>query len=295
MTTIAARAAATPALARGAACVLVADLAFASMDAVAKGLMTRHDPLQVVWARYAMQALLVTLLFAPRLRTVLRTRNLPMQVLRSAFMFGATVSGFFAFSMMPLAEATAIFQIAPLLITALAALILAEPVGARRWTGVAVGFLGALIIVRPGTAVFQPAALLPMLCALCFAGYSISTRFLGRTEDWRTTFLYTAGLGALLATLWLPMVWTTPTPGDAALMITLGLMGAAGQLMFIFAYTLAPASAVAPLTYVGLIFAGVFGWLFFDDLPDLWTVAGAAVIVGSGVYVWRRERLRAGA
>ncbi|TVQ56493.1 MAG: DMT family transporter [Rhodobacteraceae bacterium] len=291
MTAIAARAAAMPALARGAVCVLIADLAFASMDALAKGLMTRHDPLQVVWARYAMQALLVTLLFAPRLRTVLRTQKLGMQVLRSAFMFGATVSGFFAFSLLPLAEATAIFQVAPLMITALAALLLAEPVGPRRWAGVAAGFVGAMIIVRPGAAAFQPAALLPLLCALCFAGYSVSTRFLGRTEDWRTTFLYTAGLGAVLATLWLPLVWTTPTPSDAALMVLLGLLGAAGQLMFIFAYTLAPASAVAPLTYVGLVFAGLFGWTFFDDIPDGFTLAGAAVIVGSGLYVWRRERL----
>jgi len=292
MTGMTARFAAIPAEARGAALLVLATALFASMDAIGKGLMQRHDPFQVVWARYAAQAVIVAIIVSPRLGRVIRTARPGLQVIRSALLFMATLCGFFAFSVMPLADATAIFQTAPLAITALAALILREPVGPRRWAGVMVGFLGALIIVRPGADVFQPAALLPMLGALFFAGYSIATRFLGRDESYWTTFLYTAALGALIASAFVPLVWVTPTWGDAALMLAMGTIGSAGQFLLIVAFNTAPASAIAPFTYAGLIFATLWGYLFFGDAPDGWTATGAAVIVGSGVYVWRRERMR---
>ncbi|PIY73333.1 MAG: hypothetical protein COY86_07055 [Rhodobacterales bacterium CG_4_10_14_0_8_um_filter_70_9] len=287
-----ARFAAIPAEARGAALLVLATALFASMDAIGKGLMQRHDPFQVVWARYAAQAVIVAIIVSPRLGRVIRTARPGLQVIRSALLFMATLCGFFAFSVMPLADATAIFQTAPLAITALAALVLREPVGPRRWAGVMIGFLGALIIVRPGADVFQPAALLPMLGALFFAGYSIATRFLGRDESYWTTFLYTAALGALIASAFVPLVWVTPTWGDAALMLAMGAIGSAGQFLLIVAFNTAPASAIAPFTYAGLIFATLWGYLFFGDAPDGWTATGAAVIVGSGVYVWRRERMR---
>ncbi|PIP97643.1 MAG: hypothetical protein COW75_04790 [Rhodobacterales bacterium CG18_big_fil_WC_8_21_14_2_50_71_9] len=287
-----ARFAAIPAEARGAALLVLATALFASMDAIGKGLMQRHDPFQVVWARYAAQAVIVAIIVSPRLGRVIRTARPGLQVIRSALLFMATLCGFFAFSVMPLADATAIFQTAPLAITALAALILREPVGPRRWAGVMIGFLGALIIVRPGADVFQPAALLPMLGALFFAGYSIATRFLGRDESYWTTFLYTAALGALIASAFVPLVWVTPTWADAALMLAMGAIGSAGQFLLIVAFNTAPASAIAPFTYAGLIFATLWGYLFFGDAPDGWTATGAAVIVGSGVYVWRRERMR---
>jgi len=292
MTGMTARFAAIPAEARGAALLVLATALFASMDAIGKGLMQRHDPFQVVWARYAAQAVIVAIIVSPRLGRVIRTARPGLQVIRSALLFMATLCGFFAFSVMPLADATAIFQTAPLAITALAALILREPVGPRRWAGVMVGFLGALIIVRPGADVFQPAALLPMLGALFFAGYSIATRFLGRDESYWTTFLYTAALGALIASAFVPLVWVTPTWADAALMLAMGAIGSAGQFLLIVAFNTAPASAIAPFTYAGLIFATLWGYLFFGDAPDGWTATGAAVIVGSGVYVWRRERMR---
>jgi len=292
MTGMTARFAAIPAEARGAALLVLATALFASMDAIGKGLMQRHDPFQVVWARYAAQAVIVAIIVSPRLGRVIRTARPGLQVIRSALLFMATLCGFFAFSVMPLADATAIFQTAPLAITALAALILREPVGPRRWAGVMIGFLGALIIVRPGADVFQPAALLPMLGALFFAGYSIATRFLGRDESYWTTFLYTAALGALIASAFVPLVWVTPTWADAALMLAMGAIGSAGQFLLIVAFNTAPASAIAPFTYAGLIFATLWGYLFFGDAPDGWTATGAAVIVGSGVYVWRRERMR---
>jgi drug/metabolite transporter (DMT)-like permease len=292
---IAARAAALPAETRGALLLIAATFCFSTMDAVGKSLMARHDPFQVVWARYVSQAVLVVLVVAPRLRSVARTRYLGLQLVRSALMFGATLAGFLGFSMMPLAEATAVFEIAPLCITALAALLLGEKVGPRRWTGVAVGFLGAMLIVRPGLAAFQPAALLPMTGAFCFAAYTIATRFLGRDESAWTTFLYSAALGALAASLFVPLVWTTPTAVDAGLMLAMGAIGGAGQLLVILAFTAARASAIAPFSYTGLIWAMAWGMALFNETPDAWTVAGAAAIVGSGLYVWTRERARAAA
>jgi drug/metabolite transporter (DMT)-like permease len=292
---LAARAAALPAETRGALLLIAATLCFATMDAVGKSLMEAYHPFQVVWARYAAQAALVAALVAPRIATVARTRYLRLQILRSALLFGATLTGFWAFSIMPLADATAVFETAPLWITALAALVLGEKVGPRRWAGVAAGFLGAMLIVRPGAAAFQPAALLPLVAALCFASYSIATRFLGRDESPWTTFLYTAAIGAGVASLFVPLVWTTPGAFDAARMVAMGAIGGAGQFFVILAFTAARASAIAPFTYVGLIWAIAYGWFGWGHAPDAWTAAGAAVIVGSGLYVWSRERARAAA
>jgi drug/metabolite transporter (DMT)-like permease len=293
MSAISARAAALSPEARGALLLVLAVALFATMDAVAKGLMQRHHSFQVIWARYLGQALVVALIVSPRIAAVARTRHLKLQLVRSAMLFGATLCGFTAFSVMPLGEATAIFNVAPLAITALAALVLGEQVGPRRWAGVAAGFVGALIIIRPGAEAFQPAAVLPLIGAVFFAGYSIATRFLGRDESHLTTLLYTAALGAAVASLFVPLVWTTPTWSDAALMALMGSIGAAGQLLLIMAFNAAQASAIAPFTYAGLLFAALWGYLFFGDAPDAWTATGAALIVGSGVYVWRRERLKA--
>ena len=279
--------------ARGAALVILATMVFGTMDMIAKLLTTRYDPMQVVWARYVGQAVLVALMVAPRIRVVARSRHPGLQVLRSAFLFGSTLAGFFAFSVLPLATVVSVFQVAPLMITAAAALILGEAVGPRRWAGVAAGFVGALIIVRPGTAVFEPASVLPLLGAACFAGYTIITRVLGRDEGFWTTFLYSAVLGAALSSLWMPMVWITPDAADAALMLFMALIGTGGQFLLIAAFANAQASALAPFTYFSLIVAATLGYAVFGDLPDLPTVAGAALIVGSGLYVWHRERVRA--
>jgi len=295
MHAIAARLTALSPVARGAGLLVLSTFCFATMDAVAKGLMQRHDPLQVIWARYAVQALLVAAIVAPWLGRVARTRRLTLQVIRSGFLFGSTLFGFLAFSVMPLADATAIFEVGPLAITALAALVLGERVGPRRWTAVGIGFLGALIIIRPGGEAFRAAALLPLMGALCFAAYAIATRFLSESEGFWTTALYSALLGTGLASLALPFVWRTPDAGDAGLMLLMGAIGTAGQLLIIRAFAVAPASAIAPFTYAHLLWATLWGAALFGDLPDGWTVLGAGVIVGSGLYVWQRERALAGA
>ncbi len=288
-----------PALARpemrGIALYLVAVFCFAMMDMVAKLLLERHDPIMVVWARYASQGFWAVLILSPQLLSVARTTQPGLQILRSILPFGATVFFFSSLQVMQLAEAVAIFEIAPLLITALAFLFLGEKIGPRRWAGVALGFLGALIIIRPGTEVFSLASLMPMAAALCFAGYAVATRLLNAGESPWTSFLWTAVIGAGLATLLLPFGWSTPSWKDALVMSVFGILGGVGQLLMIMALRHAPASVVAPFNYTGLVYSAFWGFVVFSELPDGWTWAGAAVIVSSGLYVWWRERVRASA
>ncbi len=276
--------------AQGIVMMIAAVATFSLMDSIAKELSSRYDPLQVVWARYTCHTAVVFLWFAPRLTSLLRTRHLGLQLIRSAFLFGATFSFFTAIAHIGLAQATAVFDANPLIVTILAFLVLKERAGPRRIFGVCAGLCGALIIIRPGTEIFSPYAALPLLGALCYASYVISTRFLGSNENSLTSLLYTTLIGTVVASALVPGVWQTPAPADAALMLLMGAIGGTGQYFLIRAFTLAEAGTVAPFTYVGLIFAVIFGYVFFSEVPDAMTFVGALVIAGSGLYVWHRER-----
>jgi drug/metabolite transporter (DMT)-like permease len=278
---------------KGILLMLAAIFLFSVMDVIAKGLVERHPPMMVVWARYASQTFWVFVLLAPRVAVLMRTDFPWLQALRSVFLFGATSCFFTSLKYMQLAEALAVFEIAPLVITGLAFVVLREPVGPRRLAGVCVGFLGALIIIRPGTDVFSPASLLPMGAAICYACYAIATRFLGPTENPLTSFLYTALFGAVAASFAMPFIWSPPDLADAATMLTFGIIGGAGQYCMILALSLASASVLAPIGYVGLVLGATWGLVFFGEIPDIWTGIGALVIVSAGLYVWWRERRRA--
>lgn len=269
---------------------------FSSMDATAKMLMARYEPMQVVWARYAGMMLVVSVLLAPRIGPLLRTRRLGLQLLRSAFLFAATFCFFTAISRMDIAAATAVMQVHPVLLTLGAALLLREPLGPRRIAAIAAALAGALIVIRPGSDIFTLTALLPLLAGVFYASYALTTRFLGRDEPILTSFLYTAIIGTIAASLLTVPVWTAPGPGDAAVFLALGAVGAAGQFLLIRSLTVAEAGAVAPFGYAGVVFATLWGLIAFGEVPDGWTLLGALVIVGAGVYVWHREtRLRAAA
>jgi len=280
---------------RGIIAIVLAMLLFTCMDLCAKHLLERHATVQVVWARYAGQTLLLCVVFAPSLMRRLRTQHLPLQLGRSALLFGVTSLFFAALGFMPLAEAVAVFEVAPLLITVLGALILKEQVGRRRWLGVGAGLCGALIIIRPGLEVFQPAALLPLAAATCMAVYQIATRFLGAADSIWTTMLYTAGVGTLVASCAVPFYWTTPTGADIAVMAIFGWIGLVGHLFLVYALGQAPASALAPFNYAGFVWALLLGFLVFAEVPDEATLAGAAIIICAGLYVWHRERVRGAA
>lgn len=289
------------AVAAGILFCLAAVLTFTLMDALAKHLSASYAPLQVVWARYAGQALLVFLILLPKGTALLRTRFPLLQAARSVLQFGATACFFLSLPFIGLAEATAITDINPVLITLGAALFLGERIGPRRAFGVAAALIGALIVIRPGMGVFQHAALLPLATAFCYAGFALLTRVVGDRESLWTSLFYTALFGTVIATALLPSLWRPIAMGDLWGFVAVGLLGTLAQLCLIRAFSLAPASVIAPFGYVGLIFASLWGWLFFDQLPDRWTVLGATIIVAAGLYVWAREtaegraRARAGA
>jgi drug/metabolite transporter (DMT)-like permease len=176
----------------------------------------------------------------------------------------------------------------------LAALVLREQVGPRRWAGVLVGMVGALIIIRPGGEIFSLASLLPLGAAFLYASYSIATRMLNADESPMTTLVYSAALGSVVASILAPFHWTTPTLTDAAMMLSMGIFGGVGHYVLIVAFTYASASALAPFNYTSLIWATLLGFVVFGDLPDQWTLFGASLIVAAGVYVWWRERVRRG-
>ncbi len=279
---------------RGVALIILATFMFIVMDTTAKYLMRDYPVGMVVWGRYVFHVLLfVPLLLAGRGRGVLTTRRPWRQLLRSVLLLLSTIFAYLALARMQLAEVTAIFFVAPLLVTALSVPILGERVGARRWTAITVGFIGVLILVRPGSGVFGWAALLPLVTAACFALYQIVTRQISSADGPLTSLFYTALLGAVLASIAVPFQWHTPDAMGWVLLALAGFAGAAGHFFFITALTLAPASTVAPYQYVQIIWATLAGLIVFGNVPDPWTGAGAAVIAGSGLYVWQRERVRA--
>lgn len=280
-----------PQLTRGFVLMFAAMFLFSVMDSIAKGLTERYPPPMVVWARYASQTAIAFLLLSPWLINLLRTQYFWLQLLRSALLFGGTMFFFFSFQHLSLSAMTAVFNLSPLVITALSVVILKETVGLRRWSGVTIGLIGALIIIRPGSDVFSWASLLPCCAAICYAGYTIATRFLGNEESHWTAFLYTALIGTIAASLILPFVWQPiESTGDMLRLSVLGSIGALGHLCLILALSQVPASTLAPLGYFSIVFNSIWGYALYDETPDRWTIAGALVIVGAGLYVWHRRQ-----
>lgn len=278
----------------GVAWMLATTLMFVGMDTLAKHLTQTYPVAQVVWARYVFHVLLLALFLGWRLPRVVRTRRLGLQLLRSVFLLGATGLFFAALAFIPLANASAIMFVAPLIVTALSLPLLGERVGPRRFAGVAAGFAGALVIIRPGTAAMDPAAFLALGAAGCYAFYQISTRRLAATDAPLTTLAYSASVGALATSLAVPFAWVAPAPADWAAMAGMGLLGGVGHFALIKAFQHAAAATIAPFGYASLIWATLFGFLAFGDLPDAWTVAGAGLIAASGLYIFHRERVRHG-
>ena len=262
---------------------------FSVMDATAKALAPRIGTIPAVWARYAGQVLVVLILVAPRLKTVARTNYPLLQLARSVFLMFGTVFFFFSVANIGLTEATAIMNINPVIITLGAAVFLGEKIGLRRAMGIGAALIGALIIIRPGSDVFSPFAVLPLIAAFAYSAYNITTRFVGRNEDPWTSLLYTALFGAVIMTIAVPFFWQPLDLTSALLMVVIAGFGTLSQLLLIRALSIGEASMLAPFAYTGLIFATVWGVVFFDEYPDGMTILGAAVIVAAGVYVWYRE------
>ena len=262
------------------------------MNALAKGMALQYAIIMVVWARYLSQTVLTVLVFNRNLKTIVKTKRVKIHLFRSALLFGATIFIFAGFANLSLAATMAIFQTAPLLVVVLSVFFLGEVVGVKRWLSVVVGFVGALIIIQPGTDTFLIASIFPLLSALCYAGYAVSTRHLGTEEDPRTNFFYTGLVGTIVSTIILFPYFQKIELVDIIYFTLLGTLGGLGHYCLILALRKSEASLLAPFSYFDLIFSACLGMIFFTEYPTQSLILGATTIVVAGIYTWYRERVQ---
>ena len=276
---------------RGILMMILAFFMFSLVDAQAKYLSQHLPVLQIAWARFFGILVVVAVIFWPRHgRAVLRSGSPRLQLFRGALVVCSTVLFLIAIKFVPLADAVAVSFVAPMVVTALSSLLLKERAGARRWIAVLIGFAATIIIIRPGLGVLHPAAFLVIGAASCFGLYQIMVRFLSDTDDASTTLSYTAITGAVILTVVLPFVWVWPASVlEAAIFASIGLWAAVAEFAVIKAFEAAPGSVVAPFQYTMIIWATIYGFLLFGDLPDGWTIVGAAILVATGIYSFHRE------
>lgn len=281
-----------PAL-RGILLMFIALGVFTLMDSIGKYLSRWYPVPGIVWARYAINVLMLVAFLAWRgeLRYV-RTARPAIQVARGALLGLATVIYFTALAHMPLAEASAIAFVLPLFVAVLALPMLGERLDAPRLIAILVGLVGALVIVRPGTAAFTVYALLPLGMALMNALYQILTRKVAGLEPPLTSLFYGSLVGAVMFAPVLPFAWQTPQdPWHWTLLAILGLLATVGHFILIRAFDYAPATLLAPFVYTQLLWTMLAGLLVFGDFPDRWSLAGMAIIVAAGLYLAGRQRL----
>ncbi|MCW5729871.1 MAG: DMT family transporter [Alphaproteobacteria bacterium] len=276
---------------RGIFLMMLAVALFAMLDTVVKYLGQHYPVPGLVFARYGVHLLVMLILLAPRRGLgLLRTSRPGIQILRSLLLLGASFFFFTALQYLPLAEAAAIGFVTPFLVTAFSVPLLGEKVGIRRWSAVAAGFLGVLVIIRPGAEAFTVGAVFPLLMALCYSIYQILTRKISAHEDAIVSLFFTALVGTLVMSAVLPFAWVTPaTAWHGALVVATGCLGAFGHFALIKALAHAPASVLAPFSYSQLLWVTLFGFLVFGDLPDGIAVLGMAIIIASGLYIASRE------
>jgi drug/metabolite transporter (DMT)-like permease len=267
---------------------------FGLLDATAKFLNLHVNTLEVVWARYTGAFIFPFMLSNPWTRPeLLVTRRLSMQVGRSILLLVSTLCNFAALRYLQLDQALALSFSTPFFVAALSGPLLGEWVRWRRWTAIGVGFFGVLVVIRPGTGSIHPAAVLSLCAALCYALYAITTRILARTDSNETTLFYSNIVGALALIPVLPFVWTTPHDALViGLMFAAGALGAFGHYLLIAAHRLAPAAVLSPFIYTEIVLVIILGFVVFGDLPNRWTLAGASIVITSGLYMLHRERLR---
>ena len=282
------------ALKTGIAIVLLGVFMFACVDTLNKVLGQSHSIAQILWVRFLIFVpIALALSYRRNGGLTWRSQRPLLQGARAALL--VIEMGFFvaALKYLPLADVQAIAASAPLMVVALSVPFLGEKVGWRRWSAVTVGFVGVLIIVRPGFESMSTGTILTLIGTAMWAVYQILLRIVGRYDPAPTTALWTAVIGLAMTSMVVPFHWTAPTPLGWFLLLLIGILGAAGHTVFMKAFTLAPASALQPFTYTQLVLVTFLGWLVFNDLPDGWTVAGASLIVAAGLYSIYRARLRA--
>ncbi|PTW51984.1 DMT family transporter [Rhodovulum kholense] len=266
---------------------------FTCIDSSAKWLILAGLPaLQVVFARYLIHFLLALVVFLPREGLAALRSNSPVrQVLRSVFLLGSTVCNFAALKYLPITVTTTIMFAGPIAVTLLAIPMLGERVGLRRIAAVCTGFLGVAVVMQPWGAAFHPAMLLSLGALTLASLYFVLTRILAGIEAISTQQIWSAGLAALAILPFVPGGWVWPEGGtDWTVFLLIGAFGAAGHIAATEAHRLADASLLAPVVYLQVFLAALAGILVFDTWPTVWTLCGGAIIIASGLYIWRRER-----
>lgn len=277
----------------GIANIVAAVALFATMDALVKHLAPIYPVLQLVFFRSLFAFLPLSLLIARSGGLgALRTSQPLGHVARSLAGLAAIFLLFLAFALLPLAEAVALSFAGPLFLTLLSIPLLGEQVGPRRWAAVVVGFLGVLVIVRPGAGVFGLEALVPLGGALAYAFAMVSVRKLARTETNAAIVFYFTLSCTVASAAALPFVWVAPQLADLPALVGVGLLGGVAQLFMTQAFRLAPAAVVAPFEYLAILLAVGYGYAFWGEVPDRWTLVGAAIVTASGLYILRREAIR---
>lgn len=261
---------------------------FTLVDAASKRLTEDYHTLEIAFGRAVFQALPLVLIFAWRGLGIARSFHPKLQILRGAAIYICTAMFVQGLSLLDLADCTALAYVSPFMVVLLSIWLLKEKVDWQRWLAVSMGFLGVLIVLRPGTGVFGAAALWPLSEAVLWALALVITRMMPR-DGALTTLIWTSLIQLLLAALFVPLVWRIPDLADAPIFLATGLGNLLGQLLLIAAFQRAPASMLAPFSTIQIIFAALVGWLVFQTFPDFWTWVGTAAILAGGLLVWWRE------
>ena len=260
------------------------------MDAFAKHLSLSMDVFQITWARYFFTVVFtLTLMLLFYRETLVWSKRPKLQLVRGIILAFSTLCFFYSISVISLPKALTLAFVAPITCTALSPFFLSEKVGIRRWSAVLVGFLGTLIVIRPGFIEVNLATLAALACGVCYGFYLVITRKLSTSDNSLLTLLFTGVVGLILFSLFMPSVWTNPTLNQWIMMAIIGLVASVAHLFIILSLKYADASKLAPLGYTEIITNIIISYYVFNELPNNWTYLGLFIIVLSGLYISRRE------
>ena len=274
----------------GTILLILTYLFFSVMELTAKELALRFNPFLIVFARYLSQLILLLIIFNKQFKTHLKSNHKPLQILRGALLMITTCFMFTGLAYLQFAENISIYMIGPVITTILAILILKEKISFTQILVVIIGLIGALIIASPSKGAFNYAVIFPFLAALCFAFFTISTKFLNTSDSNQTTLLFTAITGTILSLPFIIYFWKWPNLNDAILMFCLGFLATAGHFLFIEALKVINASFAAPFVYLTVLLAAFWGYILYDEIPSQSTFIGAFLIITSGFIITRFKK-----
>jgi len=278
---------------RGIALILTSTVFLGTSDVMAKYLSATLPSIEIAWIRFLSFAVIMVPAMLPGSPLyALRSDRPGLQLMRGVALLASSLFFISGLRFLPIAEASATGFVAPLFVTALSIVFLRESVGVRRWIATAVGLIGVLIILRPGSSAFHPAAFFPIVSALAWACTLIMTRMMSCRERAITTMTYSSIAGVCVLSALVPFVWVTPSWHDILFGVLIGVASTAGQWIVVLAFRYADASVLAPFSYSQLLWVSLLGFVIFGEVPDVWTVTGAVFIVASGLYTAHRERIR---